>query len=193
MIKINLLPQEIQAERKSKASQARIMKGTAVLVVLVVAAFGGIMAMTLQAKSQVLVLEAQRAQLQAEIDTYAPVVALQGQVNSRTDLVKGAMGPQLPWREALTLVGIHIPENVWLTNFSLRMDGEHGEMNMRGITFDHPSTARWIGTLYEIQGFSNVRTTFSAEETMDNEEQVRFEVSASVTAEEEYDPLVRGE
>jgi Tfp pilus assembly protein PilN len=193
MIKINLLPQEIQAERKSKSSQGKMMQGIVFLVVLLVAAFGGIMAMTLQGGSRVLALEAQRAQLQAEIDSYAPVVALQGQVNNRAELVTEVMGPQLPWREALTSVGIHIPENVWLTNFSLRMDGEHGEMNMRGITFDHPSAASWIGTLYEIQGFSNVRTSFSAEEAMNDEERVRFEVSTLVTADVEYDPLAKGE
>ncbi|MDW7683207.1 MAG: PilN domain-containing protein [Bacillota bacterium] len=194
MIRINLLPPEIVEERQRKAVRARNFKGTVFVLVLLMAGFGGLMTLTLQTRSQLYALKERHTEVNTEIKTYAPVVGLQGEVNNRTGLVQSAMGPQLAWREALSLVGSHIPENVWLTNFSLAMgeDG-HGEMVMRGLTYDHPSTARWISTLEDVQGFTDIRASFSAEETVDESELVRFEVRVSVTAEEEYDPLSRGE
>lgn len=195
MIRINLLPPEILAERKRRAAQARLMKGFAIIVVLLAICLGGLFIATLQIKGRAADLAAERAVVEAEVATYVPYVELQASLNARDALVRKAMGKPLGWSEVLSDIGSFIPSNVWLTNFSLIAAGqeENGQLVMRGVTYDHPSTARWVATLHDIPGLTNIRSVFSAVETVDDNEVVRFEIRAGVVAGEEFDPFVRGD
>jgi Tfp pilus assembly protein PilN len=102
------------------------------------------------------------------------------------------MGSPLSWRDTLGALGVHIPSNVWLTNVSvLQQDGETGTVMLRGLTYDHPSTASWVTALEKVPGVSDVRVVYSAEETVDNRTLIRFEVRAAVAAGEPFEPLKR--
>ncbi|MBS4030499.1 MAG: PilN domain-containing protein [Clostridiales bacterium] len=193
MIKINLLPPEILAERKRKAAQVQLIKGFCIIVVLLVVGLAGLLVATLQVNKRVMDLAAQRAVVEAEVATYAPYVELQASLNVRDGLVKKAMGKPMGWSEVLSDMGSFIPSNVWLTNFSLVSSGEEGQLTMRGVTYDHPSTARWVATLHDIPGLTNIRSVFSAVETVDGNELVRFEIRAGVITGEEFDPFARGD
>jgi Tfp pilus assembly protein PilN len=191
VIKINLLPPEILVERKRKAGQARLMKGFGLVVLLLVFGFGGLFAVTLQVKGRAADLAAERAAVEAEVATYAPYVELQTSLNVRDGLVRNAMGNPLGWGEVLSDMGSFIPSNVWLTNFALISSEGQGQLTMRGVTYDHPSTARWVATLHDIPGLTDIRSTFSAVETVHTIEMVRFEIRAVVFA-GEFDPFSRG-
>lgn len=192
MIKINLLPPEILVERKRRAAQARLIKGFGIIVVLLVVGLGGLFMATLQVKGRAADLAAQRAVVEAEMVQYAPYVEMQASINARNGLVKTAMGNPLAWGEVLNDLGVVIPSNVWLTNLSLVYDqAESGQLVVRGLTYDHPSTARWVTALLDISSLTDIRTSFSVVDTLENQSLVRFEIKAAVPAGEGFDPFAR--
>lgn len=194
MIKINLLPPEIVAARKQKALQAKFVGLVMLLAAVMAVGYGGLFFLTMQVRVQKDDVVSRRQAMETQVAGYAPVVALQGDVNKMSGLVKTAMGAQRTWRETLGAIGVKIPANVWLTNYSMVFEKEAGQLLVRGLTYDHPSTARWVESLAGVAGISDVRCLFSAEETADNKSVVRFELRAVVAVGGEFDPLQkRGE
>ena len=194
MIKVNLLPPEIVAERSRKATQARLMKMAGMLIIVLMAGVGVQFMLTLQLRGQVHATVNERLAVEAQVAEYVSFVELQSSVNSKNNLVKTAMGYPLKWRDTLAALGVHIPGNVWLSNVFIAHDKEKGNLVLRGFTYDHPSVANWVTILQEIPGISDVRVLFSAEEVMDIEELVRFEIKVTVATDQEFDPLAkRGE
>lgn len=194
MIKINLLPPEVLAARKQRALQAKFAGMIFLLAAVMAVGFGTLFFLTGRVRANTNDVVKQRQAVEADVAGYASVVALQGNVNKISGLLKNAMGTERFWRETLVAVGAQIPSNVWLTNFSMMFESEKGELMVRGLTYDHPSTARWIEALSKIPGVSDVRCAFSAEETLGDKVLIRFELRAAVAAGAEYNPLQkRGE
>lgn len=194
MIKVNLLPPEMLAERGRQASLAKIYKVAGSITALLLSVFALQLAFTLQASNNVKAIETERLAVEVQVEAYKPVVELQNKVRKRQELVIGSIGAPLPWRDTMGVIGLHIPGNVWLTNVSVVDEGEKGTLILRGMTYDHPSTANWASILGEISGVSDVKVAFSAEELQEQRPLVRFEVRAKVDAAQDYDPLQeRGE
>ncbi|MCR3921846.1 MAG: PilN domain-containing protein [Firmicutes bacterium] len=193
MSTVNLLPVEIILERKRKVAQGRIVKMTTAVAVVLILGFAALFMLTLQVKRNVTTTETKRLALETEIATYQPVVELQGVVNNKVDMLRLAMGNTFGWRDTMSALGVNIPANVWLTNVAVTRDSEQGFMTLRGLTYNHPSTASWVESLQGIEGVSDVRVSFSAAEETDDEKLVRFEVRAVVGVGDLYEPLKRGE
>jgi Tfp pilus assembly protein PilN len=196
VVKINLLPRNLLTERTRQRAQSRFMLVFALIIILLVAGYGYTYMKTMDAMSKMAMLSAERVSVEAEIDHYKVYAALQSEVNSKNDLVKKAMGSPLPWVEALEEIGLLIPPNVWLTDFMLTQAAEKdgGQLTLRGLTYDHPSTARWVTALREAEGVQNVRVMFSAEEGTADDVLVRFELRAALLPGAEFEPLTgRGE
>ncbi len=193
MVKINLLPASLLAERKRQRAQGRFLLLSGVVMLVLAAGFGFLFIQTMEIKSRLAVVSAERAAVEAEIARYSVYTKLQAEVNSKAGILKKVMGRPLPWVEVLEEVGAVIPPNVWLTDFLLTAgkEGEAGQLTLRGLTYDHPSTARWVAALREVNGVADVRVMFSAEEKKDNIMLVRFEVRAGLLPGVEYDPLAK--
>jgi Tfp pilus assembly protein PilN len=193
MIRINLLPPEVVAARKKKERQFRFLRILLLTAVLFAVGFNVLFAMTLNVRSDVSAVLQQRSQVETLIEAYKPYQDLQEANNAKIALLVEAMGMQPGWRDILGVIGQEIPANVWLTNLSITSSDNGNLINFRGITYDHPSTAGWLESLEGIAGIENILCQFSAEETVDDRELVRFEVSAVITAGQVYDPLGRDE
>jgi Tfp pilus assembly protein PilN len=193
MIRINLLPAAVVAERKRRAAQARMMRLAALAAVVLACGVGAFYMLTLQIKKETAAVVQQRMALEAEIAAYQPVVQLQATVNSRAELLKAAMGNEFSYRNLMVALGINIPNNVWLTNVTVSREGEQGSLVLRGLTYDHPSTAKWVSSLQAAEGISDVRISYSAAEEIEDEDLIRFELRAQVGTGEIYEPLKRGE
>lgn len=193
MIRINLLPLEIVEQRRKKAVQFKFLKGLLILAVVFALGFNILFALTLQVRGTAAGLQQQRAEVEAQTEQYLPYQQLQSNINQRSELIKTAMGMQPAWRDVLGAVGVRIPANVWLTNFSMNKGDEDAVVLLRGLTYDHPSTARWAETLVNTAGIGEVFLSFSVEETVDTKSLVRFEIRLNVAADGEFKPLGRDE
>lgn len=194
MVKINLLPPEILVERKRKAMQQRFTRSAVVLLIVLLAGFGYFFLVTLQVKGHAGVLADERARLEEKIAQYVPYVTMRDEIERKSSLLKQAMSTTPGWGEVLIDIGTKIPSNVWLTDTTISFnpgDGK-GQVTIRGLTYDHPSTARWLTAMAEIPGLADVRCVFSSEETVENVDLVRFEVKAVLLPGVEYDPLAEG-
>lgn len=191
MIKVNLLPPEMRAEMKARVNKLKAFKLVGAVALLLGLSFALFFSLTLQLKRQVFVKERVRLAVEAEEAVFAPYLQMKNRIERQAGLLKIAMGLPLPWRDTLSALGSHIPQNVWLTNLAL---SKNGELVLQGLTFDHPAVASWLVELAEIPGVSNVRLVFSAEEAAEQGFLVRFEVRAALAAGQEYAPLQgRGE
>jgi Ca2+/H+ antiporter len=85
MIKINLLPPEIIAQRKRRASQGRAGRLAVLLAIVLIAAFAVQMLFTLQVKAKIKSVSGTRLVVETDIEKYAPVVELQGRVNNKIE------------------------------------------------------------------------------------------------------------
>lgn len=196
MVKINLLPSELKTKRSIQEKQARFLAVAGLIVLLQVAVFAFVFIQNMGRLNRLEAIEAEKAAVEAEIAQFSVYSQLQSDVNNKVSLLKKAMGMPLPWLEILENLGNAIPSNVWLTDFVLVQPGgtEAGEMTIRGLTYDHPSTARWTEALRDVDNVSDVRVMFSAEENVQNVTLVRFELRAKLLPVSEYEPLAgRGE
>lgn len=64
-----------------------------------------------------------------------------------------------------------------------------GQIVLRGLTYDQPSTAHWLAQLYELPELTDVRCVFSGVENYQGTELIRFEVKAVLRPGPQYDPL----
>lgn len=196
MVKINLLPAGMVAARRRRRAQSQFILLSGVVLLVLAAGFGFLFLKTMENRSRLVMLSAERVAVEAEIARYNIYAKMQADVNNRITMLKKAMGKPLPWVEVLEDIGGVIPPNVWLTDFLLTAgkEGEAGQMTLRGLTYNHPSTARWVTALREVNGVTDVRVMFSAEERAQDAELIRFEIRAGLLPVEEYDPLAkRGE
>lgn len=193
MVKINLLPAALVVERKHKAVQLRLLKSATLVAAVLAVGVAALFMLTLQVKRQTAAVTQQRVGLEAEIAAYESAVQLQNSVNSKRELLQSAMGPDFGWRDTLSALGVNIPANVWLTNVAITREAEQGLLTLRGLTYDHPSTANWVSALQAVAGIFDVRLTYSAFEETEEKTLVRFEIRANVGTGELYDPLKRGE
>ncbi len=176
---------------------AALFNFSSLIIVLLAAGFAFLTLQTGETASSLAAVQAQRATVEAQIVNYEVHRELQGRVNRQMEMLTQAIGAPPAWVEVLEQVGELIPPNVWLTDMLLiagKDINETGQLTLRGLTYDHPSTARWISAMREVEGITEVQAIFSAPERAQEEELVRFELRAALPAGAEYDPTkTRGE
>ncbi len=198
MIRVNLIPPEILFERRRERRRARVIVACTVLMAFALAGYGWLAAATWQQREELISLQHQREVLKAEVARFSPYNQLQAEVSARAGHLKNAMGTQPAWQHVMKSLGAAIPSNVWLTDFTasyLPSDSKNakaaGQVLIRGWTYDHPSVARWLSSLYEVSLLTDVRCVFSSVEYYQGEDLIQFEIRATLLPGEQYDPFVR--
>lgn len=197
MVRINLLPPRIVEARKQRRRRMMWTSIGGVILVLVVGAYLYLLTSNVALRAELDSLEQQRATTEAEIATYAPLRALEAELEDKTVTLVRAMGRPPHWQTVLVTLGRDIPQNVWLTQ--LRISSRHdtngeaevatpttGQIQMRGVTFNHPGTAQWIQGMHSIEHFTDIRCAFSAVQAYQGMTLVVFEMSSAVDRGEPY-------
>ncbi len=196
MVRINLLPPRIvQARKQRRRRMMWVSIGGAVLL-LVVGAYFYLLTSNVALRAELDSLQEERAATEAEIATYAPLRALEAELDDRMATMVRAMGRPPHWQGVLVTLGRDIPENVWLTQ--LRITSRHdtngeeaeapatGQVQMRGVTFNHPGTAQWIEDMHGIEHLSDIRCVYSTVGTYQGMTLVVFEMSSAVDRGQPY-------
>lgn len=193
MVRINLLPPRIVEARKQRKRRMMWMSIGGAVLLLAVSAYVYLLSSNAALRAELDSLEQRRVDIEAEIATYAPLRALEIELDDRTATMVRAMGSPPPLQTVLVALGRNIPDNVWLTQ--LRITSQHdtngeaqttGQVQMRGVTFNHPGTAQWIEDMHMIEHMSNIRCAFSAVQVYQGMTLVVFEMSSSVSPGETY-------
>ncbi|MEW6276900.1 MAG: PilN domain-containing protein [Bacillota bacterium] len=209
MKNISLLPPEIEARWRAQQKRRRYLLGGGLALLVFLAVYAALIALTFQAQLQVRALQAQRAAVQKEIAAYQEYAAMQARITSADNLLQQAVGTPPDWVQLMTGVSRFIPPDVWLTDFTAAVGAkeagttkpaparqatapqsrpEAGEVTLRGWAFDHQAVARWLEEIRRVPGLTDVRCQFATEDTLQQKAMVKFEIKAAVLPGPPYRP-----
>jgi Tfp pilus assembly protein PilN len=199
--RVNLLPPEIEEQRRLRKVQAGLGLG-------VLAAAGVVGALALAALGQVndaqAELDASKARgsaLEAKSAEYAEVPAVYAQVEAAEAQVAQAMGKEVRWSYFLNDLSLRVPSKVWLTSMTVTQEVDAvaaatpatpeaavmtpgiGSVTFSGKGFTHNDVAAWLDALAKQKGLTQPYFTNSTVEEIGTEKAVTFESQATITEE----------
>ncbi|MEO1062604.1 MAG: type IV pilus assembly protein PilM [Actinomycetota bacterium] len=173
--RLDLQPPEV-ARRKAARRQA-VLVGAGVVVLI--GALGALWVrrgdQVSQAEAEAERLEAQVAQVQAEIGAFGAVQALEAELGTRQELIRTALRNDVAWTKLIQEVATVMPDDTWMSSFQATAptDTTAGTFVVAGNGFDHTSSARWLLRLDPLPGVSSMWIPTSTrtidEETGDGE------------------------
>ena len=198
--RVNLLPPEIDEKRKVRRVQALMVTATAASVGVVGLLYMAQVARVSSARDAVAQSEARGAQLRVEVGKYANVRAAYAKRDAAKQLLTTATDPKVAWSQYLNDISLTIPENVWLTEFSVEQTlpgtvaagtgstttnpvftGGIATVKVSGKAFTHDDVAAWLDVLAKQRSFKNAYFSKSDVDKQSEIGIVVFDSTATVT------------
>jgi Tfp pilus assembly protein PilN len=167
--RVNLLPPEIGEQRRFRHVQVGL--GGAVLASLVVV--GALLvaagAQVGKAQDDLDANKAHAAVLQANVDQYADVPLVLGQVEAARAQLGQAMGQEVRWSYFLNDLSLKIPQHVWLDSMTVSSAATAvaatptvsqyaavgiGNVAFEGHAYSHNDVAAWLNSLAKQKGYT---------------------------------------
>lgn len=118
MRRINLLPRELAAKRRSRQIAGMIVIAGLVMLGLMVIVYGAQRARLASARGDLERQERVNAGLQRQVAQLSQFAQRQQQVRTKEQLLTALTRNEVRWSSVLTEVSLVIPADDWLTNFS---------------------------------------------------------------------------
>ena len=198
MPRVNLLPPEI-AEKAALRKAQLAMAGVGLAAVAVV----GVLTMNASAKvsdanEAKADAAAEATKLNAELSSLQNVKDVYAQVDAAHATIAQAMSTEVLWSSYLHDLTLRIPENVWVTSFTVAMnapsngtkttsaggpvlDPGYGVVTIAGTAFTHDDVAAWLESLSKQKGYANPYFTQSVEALIGDRKVVNFTSTVNVT------------
>ncbi len=197
---VNLLPPEIEQERRFRRTQfalgAAVVASLGVVGVLFLAANGQVSS----AQGDLADSKRQTTQLEARAAEYSQVPLVYAQVEAARAQLELAMGKEIRWSFYLNDLSLKIPNSVWLTTMTVTPNESTAaapapvagaaagylESGVGVVTFDgqamkHTDVAAWLDSLAKQKGYTQPYFTESTKEKIGEREVVRFRSQVTVT------------
>jgi len=201
--RVNLLPPEIEEQRRFRKVQAGLGAG----VLAAVAVVGALMllanAAVNDAQSDLDDATARQARLQAQQAQYAEVPIVYAQVEAAEAQLGLAMGKEVRWSYFLNDLSLKVPGKVWLTSMTVTQEFDGavaatadpaavpgtstyltagmGTVTFQGKGYGHNDVAAWLDALAKQNGLIQPYFTNSAKEAIGSETAVSFTSQATIT------------
>lgn len=202
--RVNLLPPEIEEQRRFRKVQAGLGAG-------VLAALGVVGALTLlangavsDAQGELDAATARQSQLKAQQAQYAEVPLVYAQVEAAEAQLSLAMGKEVRWSFFLNDLSLKVPGKVWLTSMTVAQNVDEaaaatptatvpgsesyltpgmGTVTFEGKGYAHNDVAAWLDALAKQKGLTQPYFTNSTKEAIGSESAVNFTSQATITEE----------
>jgi len=196
---VNLLPPEIEQERRFRRTQfalgAAVVASLGVVGVLFLAASNQVSS----AQGDLADSQRQTTKLEARANEYSQVPLVYAQVEAARAQLELAMGKEIRWSFYLNDLSLKIPSNVWLTTMTVAPNEAAGlgtapvagaagylQSGVGAVTFDgramkHNDVAVWLDSLAKQKGYTQPYFTESAKEKIGTRDVVRFKSQVTVT------------
>jgi Tfp pilus assembly protein PilN len=200
--RVNLLPPEIEEQRRFRKVQAGLGAG-----VLVAAGVVGALALLANgavndAQNDLDAAKAQETQLKAQQAQYAEVPLVYAQVEAGEAQLSRAMGKEVRWSYFLNDLSLKVPGKVWLTSMTVTENVDESaaaaaavpaaesylETGLGSVVFEgkgssHNDVAAWLNALAKQKGLTQPYFTNSTKEVIGTQGVVTFTSQATVTEE----------
>ena len=180
--RINLLPPELLAKRKSQQQVAVLGAAGLALVALLAVVYISQAIRLSSAQNELEGQEEANALLRTQVAELSDFKDLQDELETKTELVTDLTVNEVRWSVVLADISLVIPEEVWLTTFNATLtpatqeedEGDEeaqdeeqgppliGAITMSGNTFTHPDVAKWLTRLEEVEAFTLPYLSLSA-------------------------------
>lgn len=191
--RVDLLPPEIvQSRRFRRLQQAMggsLVATLAVVLLLYVAAVGGVR----DARAELASETASGAALQAETARYVDVRAVYARAEAAKTMLTQAMSDEVRYAEYLRALSLAVPDGVWLKSvgFSQTPVPEGigttapgiATVTFTGVAFTHDHVADWLDSLAGQAGYVDARLGSSTATRLDGRDAVDFTATVTMTAE----------
>ncbi|MEG6522542.1 PilN domain-containing protein [Desulfotomaculum sp. 1211_IL3151] len=126
-IRINLLPPEIKYQLEQRKKQQKIMMLAAVIFVLFICLAVGLQIAKEKVNRDIAKLQQQKMLLEQQVATLKPYAELQAKKEQVDNRVKKAMGTSPDYPSLLEGIGLYLPPNIWLEDFSTNLSKNSGK------------------------------------------------------------------
>ncbi len=196
--RVNLLPPEIEQERRFRKVQSGLGAGVAVALLAV----GGLTVLASMAVSDAQTdldeSTTRGSQLQAQQAEFADVPLVYGQVEAAQAQLSEAMGKEVRWSYFLNDLSLKTPSRVWLEKVTVTQNldaaavtpvqdpGTYlssgiGSIGFEGKGLTHNAVAAWLDALAKQKGLTQPYFTNSAKELIGEQTAVGFTSQATIT------------
>lgn len=117
-IRINLLPPEIQTQYEQRRHRQQLLGIGSMLFLLLLCVYSFIYLANNRVQDQLKLLEQENQNLQKQTIAFDSYVDLQERVSKTEVLLRQAVGTPPAYEQILEGIGLQIPANVWLTDFT---------------------------------------------------------------------------
>jgi Tfp pilus assembly protein PilN len=198
--RVNLLPPEIEQERRFRHVQlglgAGVLASLGVVAVMFLAANGQVA----DAKSELNDSKAKTTRLNAQAAEYSQVPLVYSQVEAARAQLELAMGKEIRWSFYLNDLSLKTPNRVWLTTLSVSSTEAGapvapasvagaasylvpgvGAVSFEGFAMKHNDVAAWLDSLAKQKGYDQPYFTESTEDQIGATDVVKFKSQVTVT------------
>jgi type IV pilus assembly protein PilN len=185
MIRVNLLPREEKAKRKSASAPVDLKVGDMVLPAIVVGAAALVIAgSAMSQRTRQAGLEKSIQQVEAESRALAPQIARVNQLaqeRAELDLRMGIISKLEKGRtqsvRLMDELARCVPDHLWLTGVS-QDAGNH--LQLEGVTYSNLVVSDFMSRIERSQMFSNVELAVAERGQVTDKSVVKFQVSCTV-------------
>ena len=197
--RVNLLPPEVEEQRRFK----RVQAGLGVGVLAALGVVGGLWVVAnsqaSSAQDDLAAQQARTASLNQQAQQYAEVPVVYAQVEAARAQLSQAMGQEIRWSYVLNDLSIITPSKVWLTSVKVTpADSTNpavasgsssqdylvpgiGTVEFEGKAYKHNDVAAWLVALAKEKGLTQPYFTSSKEEAIGSQSAVTFKSQATIT------------
>jgi Tfp pilus assembly protein PilN len=193
--RVNLLPPEIEQQRRFRHVQAGLGGAVVASLVVVGALLVSASGQVGSARSDLDANKARGSQLQQKATEYAEVPLVQGQVDAARAQLGQAMGQEVRWSYFLNDLSLKIPRHVWLDSMVVTSTPSVvgatvatypavgiGTVVFTGHAYKHNDVAAWLDSLARQKGYSQPYFTDSTIVPLGtNDKAVTFASQVTVT------------
>jgi Tfp pilus assembly protein PilN len=168
MTQVNLLPQDVRQRQRTRRMTLAVAAGSAGVVALLLFVFLLQAGRLATAKHDLARQESTNAGISTQISGLQRFADLKQTVSDRVALETEVLKSQVLWSGVLRDVSMVIPGQMWLTSltgtsadvFQAPVSPTGGEVlvgtiQFSGTAFDHPTVAKWLTRLEQVDGWVN--------------------------------------
>ncbi|MEA2434228.1 MAG: hypothetical protein QOG54_1685 [Actinomycetota bacterium] len=173
MRRIDLLPPVYQAKRREKRNIGLVLAAGAMVLVLLIAYYFYLGMQITDAKNELAEVQAQNAQIQAQIDELQRFAQLQAEVDAKRTALQLVMAGDIDWPAVMTEIAMVVPGEVWLESLTgsagttegaapvgtetaavdIEPNPQVGRLSFTGVALSMPGVAKWLLRLESVKEF----------------------------------------
>lgn len=169
MTQVNLLPLEVQQQRKTRRQTTMVTSAVAGVLGFLILIFILQSARLAAASRQLEEQQAVNGRLQTEISGLTRFEQLKQAVTEKEGLLANVLRGEILWSGVLRDISLVIPRDMWLTSLTGQLqvsstssasstpvgEGLVGNIQFQGSAFAHTTVADWLTRLESVEGWLN--------------------------------------